>query len=106
MTFGAGSFGWLGLLIWPALMAGIILVVVWAVGAAGRGSEGEPLRELRSRFARGDIDAAQFEETRRVLGASDRPRTGARLGLLGLVLIVGALLAWIVASVGGSGGWN
>ncbi len=106
MTFGAGSFGWLGVLIWPALIAGIILVVVWAVGAAGRGSEDEPLRELRSRFARGVIDATQFEEMRRVLGASARPRTGARLGLLGLLLIVGALVAMIVAGASGPGGWN
>ena len=106
MTFGAGSFGWLGLLIWPALIAGMILVVVWAVGVAGRGAEDEPLRELRSRFARGDIDATQFEEIRRVLGASEQPRTGARLGLLGLLLIVGALVAWIVAGASGSGGWN
>jgi plastocyanin len=106
MTFGTGSFGWLGLLIWLAFIAGIVLVVVWAVGAAGRGSDEEPLRELRSRFARGDIDAAQLEEMRRVLGASERPRTGARLGLLGLLLIGGALVAGVLLSWVGPYGWG
>ena len=65
MSFGAGSFGRLGPLIWLAFVAGIVLIIAWIIQAGGRGSEDEPLRELRSRFARGDIDAAQFEEMRR-----------------------------------------
>ena len=103
MTFGAGSFGWLGFLIWLALIAGVVLVVV---GAAVRGADDEPMRELRSRFARGEIDAAQFEEMRRVLGASARPRAGGRLGLLGLVLVGGALLGGILLSWYGPYSWS
>ena len=106
MTFGAGSFGWLGFLIWLALIAGVVLVVVWIVGAAVRGADDEPMRELRSRFARGEIDAAQFEEMRRVLGASARPRAGGRLGLLGLVLVGGALLGGILLSWYGPYSWS
>ena len=96
MTFGTGSFGWLGTLIWLVLIAGFMLIVVWIVLAAGRGTVDEPLLELRRRFARGEIDAAQFEEMRHVLGATDRPPANARLGLLGLLLVVGALLAGVV----------
>ena len=106
MTFGAGSFGWLSFLIWLALIAGVVLIVIWTVGAAGRGVDDEPMRELRSRFARGEIDAAQFEEMRRVLGASARPRATGLLGLLGLVLVIGALVAGILMSWLGPYGWG
>lgn len=106
MPFGAGSYGWLGSLIWLAFIAGVVLVIVWAVGTYGRGSDDEALRELRSRFARGEIDTTQFEEMRRVLGASERPRTAGRLGLLGLLLIVGALVAGILLSWFGPYGWG
>jgi len=106
MTFGGGSFGWLSFLIWLALIAGIVLIVVWIVQAAGRGSDDEPLRELRSRFARGDIDATQFEEMRRVLGTTERPRADARVGLLGVVLIAGALVAGVLLSWLSPYGWG
>ena len=106
MTFGAGSFGWLSFLIWLVLIAGVVLIVVWIVGAAGHNTDDEPLRELRNRFARGEIDATQFEETRRVLGASARPRAGGALGLLGLLLVVGALLAGLLLSWFGPYGWG
>lgn len=106
MMSGAGSFGWLSLLIWLALIAGVVLIVAWIVQAAGRRSDDEPLHELRSRFARGEIDAAQFEETRRVLGPAERSRSGARLGLIGLLLIVGALIAGILTSWSWGGTWG
>ena len=104
MTFGSGSFGWLGLLTWVALIAGVILVVVWAIAAAARPAEDEPLREVRSRFARGDIDAAQFEEMRRVLGSTAQPRSRHLVGLIGLLLIIAALVGWMLAGATGSGG--
>jgi len=106
MTFGAGSFGWLSVLIWLALIAGIVLIVVWIAQAAGRGSNDEPLRELRSRFARGEIDATQFEEMRRLLDASERPRANAGLALLGVVLVVGALAAGVLLSWTSPYGWG
>lgn len=106
MTFGAGSPGWLSVLTWLALIAGVVLIVAWLVQAAGRRPDDEPLRELRSRFARGEIDATQFEEMRRVLGSSERPRANAGLALLGVVLVVGALVAGVLLSWTSPYGWG
>lgn len=106
MTWGAGWAGWLWMLAGLGFIVGVVLVVVWAVGRAGGGSDDEALAVLRARFARGEIDAAQFEETRRVLGSTSRPRERDRIGLRGLLLIVGALVVWIVASPAGASGWN
>lgn len=61
---------------------------------------------LRNRFARGEIDAAQFEEMRQVLRPSERPRANAGLALLGVVLVVGALVAGVLLSWFGPYGWG
>ena len=106
MTWGAGTAGWLWMLAGLALMVGVILIVIWAIQRAGGGPDDDALAALRARFARGEIDAAQFEEMRRVLGATERPRGRDSAGLIGLVLIVGAILVWIVASATGPAGWN
>lgn len=106
MTWGAGWTGWLWMLAGLAFVVGVVLVVVWAIGRAGGGSNDEAMATLRARFARGEIDAAQFEEMRRVLGSTERPRERDQVGLIGLVLIVGALVVWIVASALGPAGWN
>lgn len=106
MTYGAGWSGWVGLLAGLAFIAGVVLIVVWAVGAAGRRSGDDALDELRRRFARGDIDAGQFEEMRRVLGPSERPGQGARLGLIGLLLVVGAFVAGLLWGWRGTNGWG
>ena len=106
MTWGAGGAGWLWMSAGLALVVGVVLIVVWAIQRAGGGAEDDTLAALRVRFARGEIDAAQFDEMRRVLGSAERPRGRDRVGLIGLLLIVGALLAWIVASASGPAGWN
>lgn len=106
MTWGGGWTGWLWMLAGLAFVVGVVLTVAWAVGRTGGGSEDEALDALRSRFARGEIDAAQFEDMRRVLGSTERPRERDRVGLIGLLLIVSALVAWIVGSGLGSAGWN
>ena len=106
MTWGGGWNGWLWMLAGLSVVVGVVLVVVWAVGRAGGGPEDDAMTTLRSRFARGEIDAAAFEEMRRVLGSTERPRGRDRIGLIGLLLIVGALVAWIVASAIGPAGWN
>jgi len=105
MTWGAGSNGWLWMLAGLSFVVGVVLVV-WAIQRAGGGPEDDAMTALRARFARGEIDAAQFEEMRRVLGSIERPRGRDQVGLLGLVLIVGALVAWIVAGASGPSGWN
>jgi len=106
MTWGAGWSGWLWMLAGLSFVVGVVLVVVWAIGRAGGGREDDAMTALRARFARGDIDATQFEEMRRVLGSTERPRERDRVGLIGLLLIVGALTAWIVGGAVGPSGWN
>jgi plastocyanin len=87
-------------------MVGVVLVVVWAVQRAGGGPEDDAMTALRARFARGEIDAAQFEEMRRILGSAERPRSRDQVGLIGLLLIVGAFVAWILGSTLAPAGWN
>lgn len=106
MTWGAGSAGWLWMLAGLALVVGVVLVVVWAIQRAGGGPEDDAMSALRARFARGEIDATQFEEMRRVLGSTERPRGRDRVGLIGLLLIIGAAVAWIVMGASGLSGSN
>jgi len=106
MTFGSGYFGgWLMILAPIALVVGVVLIALWAVRLLGAGAEDDALRQLRVRFARGEIDAPQFEEMRRALEVPDGPRTGrGALGVVGVVLVVGAILLGVVAGCGGTTG--
>jgi len=106
MNWGAGGPVWLWMLAGLAFMVGVVLIVIWAVQRAGGGSEDDAMTALRGRFARGEIDAGQFEEMRQILGTTERPSGRDRVGLIGLLLIVGALVAWIVASAIGPAGSN
>ncbi|WP_177419621.1 SHOCT domain-containing protein [endosymbiont of Lamellibrachia barhami] len=66
MGFG-GGFMWL---FWILL----IVAIVWAVKAAGGGSENPPGKQksaldiLKERYARGEIDQKEFEQKRKDLG--------------------------------------
>ena len=70
--------GWYGMVMGPLLMilmvAATITIVVALVrwlGSPGHGAPPQartPLDILKGRFARGEIDKAEFEERRRVLG--------------------------------------
>ncbi|MCT8971852.1 SHOCT domain-containing protein [Microbaculum marinisediminis] len=77
MGFG-GGFGWIfGPLFMLALIAAIVAVIVlmvrWIGGGSGQippqaqPSGKTPLDILQQRFARGEIDKAEYEERRRVL---------------------------------------
>jgi len=106
MNFGGGLVGWLGPLITLGLLVGVVLVVIWAAQGGGRGSEDDALAALRTRFARGEIDADQFEAMRRTLGAEDGRRARTNLGLIGLILIVAAItLGMVFAWTGPGWGW-
>jgi putative membrane protein len=68
---GGMVMGFFMMILIVAIIAGlIVLVVKWIGGGKGGGSESssrEALDTLRDRFARGEIDAAEFEERKRVL---------------------------------------
>ena len=65
-----------GLLMMIAFWGGVVLLIVLAIRWISGGLGGHPpggggrsaLDILRERYARGEIDAAEFEERRRVLG--------------------------------------
>jgi putative membrane protein len=79
MTWGYGwgrDGGWFGLmhLLWLALIVlAIVALVRLGFGRGARGfsrpEEDRALAILRERFARGEIDKAEFEERKRDLGA-------------------------------------
>lgn len=72
-----GNWGWSGMMFGPLMgivwLAVIVAVVIVAARAFGGGTSwsgprrGTALQILEDRFARGEIDAAEFEEKRRVL---------------------------------------
>lgn len=72
-----GGMGWgaLWMLLWWALpILGIVLLVKWLARSEGRQSDGRhpdqsALDILKERYARGEIDQAEFERKRRDLEA-------------------------------------
>ena len=77
---GAGLIGMAIMMIfWLAIVVGIVLLVVWLVrqsgqtghtggtGAGPGGSPETPLDILKARYARGEIDKAEFEEKKKDL---------------------------------------
>ncbi len=75
------GYGWQGMVFGPIMMivflgvlvALVVLAVRWIGGTGHAGGAGAPSRNpaldiLRERFARGEIDAQEFEERRRTLG--------------------------------------
>jgi len=75
MRWGEGWYGmFFGPLFLILLLAAVVAAVVIAVRRLGGTSQTPPststaLDILKERFARGEIDASEFEERRRVLGA-------------------------------------
>ena len=70
--WGFMLFGSLMMILVIAAIIAIVFVVVRWIGGQGQAraphGPGMPLDILKERFARGEIDAAEFEERRRVLG--------------------------------------
>lgn len=75
MNFGYmpfGSFGWIFMLLWWALIIVLIVALIrWLAGQFGaqgsRDHEKSPLEVLKERYARGEIDRKEFEEKKRDL---------------------------------------
>ncbi|MCE3272727.1 MAG: hypothetical protein K0S57_3124 [Ramlibacter sp.] len=66
----AGGWGWFGLLHlawWLLLIAGAVLLVRALAGGGWGARHDSALQILRERFARGEIDAAEYAERRKQL---------------------------------------
>lgn len=70
---GWGSFGLLHILWWVLIILGVAALFRWSFGRGTRGfyrsEEDRALAVLRERYARGEIDKAEFEERKRDLNA-------------------------------------
>ncbi|MFZ2293725.1 MAG: SHOCT domain-containing protein [Polaromonas sp.] len=68
---GWGLFGLMHILWWVFVVLGIVALVRWASGGGPRhlrnADEDRALAILRERYARGEIDKAEFEERKRDL---------------------------------------
>lgn len=69
-----GGWMWFGGLLWFALIAGGIALIVWVVArGSSSGTRSAPtvddraLSTLRERFARGEIDEAEYRQRRQAL---------------------------------------
>lgn len=63
MGWGGMAFGGLMMLLWLALLVGLIVLVVKLLrGTSARTANRDALDTLGQRFARGEIDATEFEE--------------------------------------------
>tara|TARA_R110002096_G_scaffold105704_2_gene232475 strand:- start:285 stop:539 length:255 start_codon:yes stop_codon:yes gene_type:complete len=70
--WGGMVFGGLMMLFWFALLIGLIVLIVrWLGGTPRRTASRDALDSLRQRFARGEIDTAEFEERSQQLRASE-----------------------------------
>jgi putative membrane protein len=63
MGWGGMAFGGLMMLLWFALLIGLIVIIVrWIGGSSKRDTSRDALEILKKRFARGEIDTTEFEE--------------------------------------------
>jgi putative membrane protein len=78
MDGGGGGIGWVGPVIGLVVTIGFFGLIAWAVVTLTRRTDGptasvtapvttDPEDVLAARFARGEIDAAEFEQRRSVL---------------------------------------
>ncbi len=67
---GAMAWGGLWMVLWWVLpILGIVALVTWMNRAGGNRQDKTALDILKERYARGEIDQAEFEQKRRDLGA-------------------------------------
>ena len=67
-SWGGLAFGGPMMLLWLALLVGLVVLVArWLGATPGRDSSRDALDTLEQRFARGELDTAEFEERSRQL---------------------------------------
>lgn len=73
MGFGTdgllGGMGGVGMLVGPLVWVALVALLVWGAGTlfGGRPERETPLEILRRRYAAGEIDQADYEQSRRTL---------------------------------------
>lgn len=69
MSGGMGIWMLFGVIFWFVLIAGIVLLVIWAIQRIAGGETGRPVESsleiLKKRYARGEISKEEFEEKKR-----------------------------------------
>ena len=70
--WGGMAFGGLMMIFWLVLLVGlVVLVVKWLGGAAKSNASQDAGDTLKQRFARGEIDAKEFEDRTRLLKGAE-----------------------------------
>ena len=95
---------WLWMLAALIVVIGLVVLISLAFGSSGDARD-EALNILRSRFARGEIDADQFANTKAALGDQPSRRQSARATLVVAVLVGGLLAAALAWAATGGPGW-
>jgi putative membrane protein len=62
------GMAWMGLW-WILPLLAVVVLVAWMMNTSGRRQDKTALDILKERYARGEIDKAEFEQMRRDLGA-------------------------------------
>lgn len=69
-----GGWGWIGgvgmILVWILVVVGLVVLIRYLAAKArtdGPGSRSDPMDIVKERYAKGEIDEAEFEQKRRNL---------------------------------------